>query len=92
MKQIIININPATQTVEVVAPQEDGTMDVLERITHDNLCYAVVLATDFIKEINRDYCVTCYKNEREWENTVGMCAKCWQAELQRQEDDFSQTR
>lgn len=92
MKQIIININPATQTVEVVAPQEDGTMDVLERITDDNLCYAVVLATDFIKEINRDYCVTCYKNEREWENTVGMCAKCWGAELQRQKDNFSQTR
>lgn len=83
MNEIRIIINPDRQTVEVVAPQEDGTMDVLERITHDNLCYAVVLATDFIKEINRDYCVTCYKNEREWENTVGMCAKCWAAEVER---------
>jgi len=92
MKQIIININPATQTVDVVIPQEDGTMDVVERIQHDNLCYAVVLATDFIKEMNRENCVTCYNNEREWENTVGMCATCWQAELQRQKDNFSQTR
>lgn len=92
MNEIRITISPDQQTVEVVYGYEDGTLVTVETIQHDNICYAVVLATDFIKEMNREHCVTCYKSEREWENPLGMCGTCWKAELQRQKDDFSQTR
>ena len=84
MNEIRIIISPDRQTVEVVIPQENGKMEVWEAITHDNIVYAVEEAAEFIQRIAREYCVTCFKNESNRENTVGMCDDCWTVELRRQ--------